>query len=356
MDISLPIEGIKPAAAVCRHSIVLRPPIVVKTANREAFLDASPGLMLDEFAFEAVEIHSVRNAVMLPTGAVVTHDGWVVAETLEGSLADNGIIAGQALRLDLARQFQEPVFCTAKFGTFNYSVFLHEVLPAIYVAGTRPDMASGFTMGYADFVGPQQRVKFEELYAPFYAPGHAIDISATASICNEALIISAGARRSNLQRIKRVMPPLVSEFALSLDPGIPDSPERIYVMRERKSIRELENRENILAWARHHGFVCVELAHLSFSAQASYFRHASVIFAEHGAGLANLWHCRPGVRIFEIFPDKLWGRWLYRGIASLSGFDYAATRITTPDGWVWNRDPILLPTEALDAGLAHYSL
>lgn len=356
MEVSIKIEGIKSVSGMHSSPVVIRPPSTVKTSSTEAFLNGIPGLALNDFLFEAIEISSIKNCLVLPTGLIVSHDGWVVAETLEGSLRDNGIVAGESLTLKINHHFQDPIYCTSKFGTFNYSVFLHEVLPAIYVAGSRADLASGFTLGYADFVGKGQRDKFKELYAPFYPPSQAIDISGKVSLCNEALIVCAGARRHNLQRIKRVMPPLIAEFALSLDPHVADAPERIYVLRERKSIRELENRERILGWAAENGFACIELANLSFSAQASYFRNASVIFAEHGAGLANLWHCRRGVKIFEVFPDKLWGRWLYRAISSLSGFDYAAAMFPTRAGWIWNQDPVMLPTAVLDDGLRHFSL
>jgi len=356
MEISVHIEGIKSAGDVCKSSIVIRPPLTVRTSNTESFLQGSPGLKLNEFQFDSIEIHAIKNCFMLPTGAIITHDGWVIAETLEGSLVDNGMSTDRPLTLPINNHFKEPIYCTSKFGTFNYSVFLHEVLPAIYVAGLRPDLSSGFTLGYAAFVPQQKQDKFKELYAPFYPPAFAVNISGRTSVCSEALILSTGARRHNLQRIKRVMPPMMAEFALSLDPNIQDAPERIYVLRERKSIRELENRERIILWAHENGFVCVELADLSFSAQASYFRNASVIFAEHGAGLANLWHCRKGVKIFEIFPDKLWGRWLYRAIANLSGFEYAADMIPTGEDWIWNKDSVLLPSQTLDRGLKHFSL
>lgn len=356
MEISVHIEGIKSADDFCNSPIVIRPPLTVKTSNTESFLQGSPGLMLNEFSFDSIEIHALKNCFMLPTGAIITHDGWVIAETLEGSLADNGMGVGQQLTRPINHHFKDPIYCTSKFGTFNYSVFLHEILPAIYVAGLRPDLSSGFTLGYAAFVPQHKQDKFKELYEPFYPPACAVDISGMTSVCSEALILSTGARRHNLQRIKRVMPPMMAEFALSLDSNIENAPERIYVLRERKSIRELENREQIIMWARKNGFACIELADMSFSAQASYFRNASVIFAEHGAGLANLWHCRKGVKIFEIFPDKLWGRWLYRAIANLSGFEYAADMIPTRENWVWNKDAILLPSLTLDSGLKHFAL
>ena len=354
MKTSLEIQGVKPGRALCESSIQLRPATTVKTESLELFLSGKGGVTLNEFDFEPVEIFSIQNCIILPTGLVINPDGWVVAESLEGSLADNGIPENNILAVEINAEFTDPVYCTSKFGTFNYSVFLHEVLPSIYVAGSHACRAAGFTLGYARFFQKSRRDKFLELFSPFYDPVSAIDISTLTSFCREALVVSAGAKKHNIQRIKQVMPDLISEFSSTLDMATLDTPERIYIMRERGTIRELENREDVMAWARRNGFACIELTDLTFSQQASYFRNASVIFAEHGAGLANLWHCKKGTKVFEIFPEKLWGRWLYRAISSLSGFEYVATSFETPDAWVWNRDPVNVSVNILNKGLAHF--
>lgn len=351
MKTTIEIRGVQSARELCDASTEIRPATKVRTGNAETFLSGHGGVAMDEFDFEPVEIFSIRDCLVLPTGAVIHPKGWVVAETLEGSLRDNGIPENNQMTLEVNAEFNDPLYCTSKFGTFNYSVFFHEILPSIYVAGAHADRAGGFTLGYAKFFPKSRRDKFLELYSPFYAPAAAVDISSLTSLCHEALVVSAGAKRQNMRRIKQVMPDLVSEFALSLDLRSENAPERIYILRERKSIRELENREQVIQWAGENGFVCIELADLSFSAQASFFRNASIVFAEHGAGLANLWHCRKGVRVFEVFPDKLWGRWLYRAVAALSSLDYVATAIETPKDWVWNRDAITLPLDVLDSGL-----
>ena len=351
MKTALEIQGVQPAKVLCESSTQIHPSKKIHTKNSELFLNRQRGLILDEFDFEPVEIFSIKNCTVLPTGMVINPEGWVVAETVEGSLQDNGIPQDNKLALEVNVEFKDAVYCTSKFGTFNYSVFFHEVLPSIYVAGSHADRACGFTLGYARFVQESRRKKFLELYSPFFDPAAAIDISVSTSHCREALVVAAGARRHNLQRIKQVMPALSADFSLSLNLVQSDSPERIYIMRERGAIRELENRAEVVEWAQKNGFVCVELADLSFSAQASYFRNASIIFAEHGAGLTNLWHCKKEVKIFEVFPDKLWGRWLYRGIASLSSFDYVAAAFETSEDWIWNRDAVTLQVSVLESGL-----
>lgn len=356
MKMSVPINGIRPAREVAKSVVQVRPASTALTANAESFLNGDPGINVSKFEFAPVEVFAIKNCVMLPTGAVVTEAGFVIEETLEGSLIDNGIPQRGQWDVEIGSQLDEPIYATSKFGTFNYSVFLHEVLPAIYVAASRMDLATGFAIGYPSFFMPERRSKFKEFYAPFCDPSLVVDISNVITRCSEALVVSPGARLHNLQRIKKVMPGLAAEFALSLDPRGDSAPERLYVLREEGSIREPANREQIMEWAASHDFTCVELANLSFSEQAFYFQNAKVIFAEHGAGLANLWHCKKGTKIFELFPDKLWGRWLYRAISALCGLDYAAAKFPTSEGWIWNRDPVRVPANLLNDGLRHFGL
>jgi capsular polysaccharide biosynthesis protein len=49
------------------------------------------------------------------------------------------------------------------------------------------------------------------------------------------------------------------------------------------------------------GFRTVTLDGLKVADQAALFRDAEVIVAAHGAGLANLVFCRPGVKLIELF-------------------------------------------------------
>jgi hypothetical protein len=53
-------------------------------------------------------------------------------------------------------------------------------------------------------------------------------------------------------------------------------------------------------------FKMVTLEHLTFKEQVSHFYNADIIIAAHGAGLSNMFFCRPQTKIIEVFCNKKW--------------------------------------------------
>lgn len=77
----------------------------------------------------------------------------------------------------------------------------------------------------------------------------------------------------------------------------------VYISRSRTTRRPpLE--DQLSAALSKRGFNIVHTENMSFGDQVALFKSAHIIVAPHGAGLANLGFCKPGVRLIEIFnPD-----------------------------------------------------
>lgn len=84
-----------------------------------------------------------------------------------------------------------------------------------------------------------------------------------------------------------------------------DKPRRLYITRgNRRNTRRLVNEAEILRLLEPHGFVVFDPGAHTVQEQIDHFTAAEVIVAPHGAALANLAFCSPGVRILELFAPR----------------------------------------------------
>lgn len=97
--------------------------------------------------------------------------------------------------------------------------------------------------------------------------------------------------------------------------------ERLYVTREKSQRRRITNEPALWSPLQEAGFTKVILEDLGWAEQINAFRHARVIVAPHGAGLANLAFCQPGTKVVELF-QRSYVHWTYWQLASLLGLDY----------------------------------
>jgi capsular polysaccharide biosynthesis protein len=82
-------------------------------------------------------------------------------------------------------------------------------------------------------------------------------------------------------------------------------PKRLYVTRGSvRNTRRLVNEETVLADLERRGFVRFDPGAHSVQDQIDHFAAAEVIVAPHGAALANLTFCSPGVRVLELFAPR----------------------------------------------------
>ena len=120
---------------------------------------------------------------------------------------------------------------------------------------------------------------------------------------------------------------LITEFTAAFHSGTSAFGERIYVTREQARRRKISNEAELWSELQAAGFAKVRLEELTWPEQINAFRHAKVVVAPHGAGLANLVFCRPGTRAVEIFNRSYLHGCFWR-LAALQGLDY---RPVVPD-------------------------
>lgn len=82
-------------------------------------------------------------------------------------------------------------------------------------------------------------------------------------------------------------------------------PKRLYITRgDAKNTRRLTNEAEILPGLERRGFVRLDPGAVTVQEQIDHFTAAEVIVAPHGAALANLTFCSPGVRVLELFAPR----------------------------------------------------
>jgi capsular polysaccharide biosynthesis protein len=97
--------------------------------------------------------------------------------------------------------------------------------------------------------------------------------------------------------------------------------ERLHLSRSRAQRRRVTNEAELRAALERQGFTTVHLEDLTWAEQINAFRHAKVIVAPHGAGLANLAFCAPGTRVVELF-HRAYVHGCFWRLAALRGLDY----------------------------------
>lgn len=84
-----------------------------------------------------------------------------------------------------------------------------------------------------------------------------------------------------------------------------DAPSRLYLTRgDQPNTRRLVNEQELWPLLEKQGFVRVDPGTLTVQEQIDWFAAAEVIVAPHGAALANLAFCSPGVRVLELFAPN----------------------------------------------------
>lgn len=114
---------------------------------------------------------------------------------------------------------------------------------------------------------------------------------------------------------------LLTEFTAPLHAASSAVGERLYLSRAKAGRRRVVNEEALWARLEPRGFTRVWLEDLAWAEQINAFRHARVIVAPHGAGLANLVFCREGTRVVEFFHPTYVNPCFWR-LAALGKLDY----------------------------------
>ena len=114
---------------------------------------------------------------------------------------------------------------------------------------------------------------------------------------------------------------LITEFAAPLFQETSRFGERLYLTRSNSRRRRIANEAALWSVLQPAGFVPLSLETLTWPEQINAFRHAKVVVAPHGAGLANLVFSQPGTKVIELF-HRSYVHWTYWQLAALLSLDY----------------------------------
>lgn len=115
-----------------------------------------------------------------------------------------------------------------------------------------------------------------------------------------------------------------------------DWPEIVIVSRDRAEMRHWINESDLVARLADHGAVRLCAEDHPFEDQINYFRHARVVIAQHGAGLANTIFCTPGARVIEVTSRSHAKRaWDFAKLGIARGVDYHIAVIDAIDDDPW---------------------
>lgn len=102
--------------------------------------------------------------------------------------------------------------------------------------------------------------------------------------------------------------------------GEPGPARRVYIGRSKQHGRRIDNEDEIFHYLATLGFEYVLPEQFSFLEQVRIFRDAEYVVAAHGAGMANIVFCKPGVNVVEMFPSET--KYTYYKISQLLNLNY----------------------------------
>lgn len=135
--------------------------------------------------------------------------------------------------------------------------------------------------------------------------------------CNEVIFCKPLTHRKDLLVL------ITNEFP-AIKP--PVTRRKIFLTRDKKRLRFIENFREIEDICIRNGFEIVDTDHLSIEKQISLFSEVEFVIAIHGAGLTNLLFRRDHCKVIELFPPPDLGYLPYHYImlAKMQGFSYEA--------------------------------
>ena len=245
-------------------------------------------------------------------GNVLSPDGRVIARDVS---PDFGKPFSEHWLLNFQR-IRPPVALTGSVAVVavtlgeGYSHWLLEELPRLLML---PSEAAATIIGHGDTAFGREALRLHGFAGRWIEPGRE-----THFACEQLVIPGLpGEAGQPTPFVVR----LLADFTAPLHASSSAFGERLYLSRAKARRRRVANEDALWARLEPLGFARVYLEDLAWSEQINAFRHARVVVAPHGAGLANLVFCRPGTRVVEFFHRTYVNPCFWR-VAALGGLDY----------------------------------
>lgn len=135
-----------------------------------------------------------------------------------------------------------------------------------------------------------------------------------------------------------------------------DSPERIYISRNRAFSRRFVNNDEVENLIKKHGFEEVFIENYNVCEQAHIFNRAKAVFAPHGGGLTNVIFSKEGTKVIEVCSPKM-PIPCYWALSNMRGLEYYHITADFPkkkikkDGFKYTSQDIILDTKILEKTL-----
>ncbi len=246
------------------------------------------------------------------SGNVISPDGMSIARDVSPDFgkpfSDHWLLSFNKIRPPVPLQGEVAVIATT-LGR-GYSHWLLEELPRLLLLGPQ-EVATIIAHGASAFSRDALRLQGFQ--------GQLIEPRRETHFACEQLIIPGlpGEAGRPVPSVVR----LLEEFTVSLYASSSAFGERLYISRAKARRRLVLNEDALWSQLERQGFTKVYLEDLTWAEQINAFRHARVIVAPHGAGLANLIFCRPETCVVEFFHRAYVNPCFWR-LAALRGLDY----------------------------------
>lgn len=117
---------------------------------------------------------------------------------------------------------------------------------------------------------------------------------------------------------KKYASPVIDAF----DTNYPSATRRIFLTRPPGQGRSFLNYQEVMDLCHKYGFDVIDPGSLNFRDQIYMMRDASHVAGPHGAGLTNIFFCKNGTQILEIFPHDM-GVLSFANICAVKDHDYS---------------------------------
>ncbi len=298
----------------------------------ESFELPRPGGLDDNTAWKFGNQQVVANETWVDTidSGRVWHDGHntVVYDATGGVVDDHSFgnitVINALVRKHKPVHIAPRVFLLGARGGGNYYHWMTDILPKLAIL-----QGAGYTFTASDrFVVPTNNKSFQEetLVACGLVPEQIIASTESSPYLTCDLLVVP--RLTNVMGLK-----MGSWLPKFLQKSFLDQPQsdssssasdgnRIFISRDPAASngRSIENLTALNTLFEDSGFEIVYPERLSLKEQAQKFHNASVLFAPHGAGLANIVFCKPGTRVVEFYGAHIAP--CYWAISAIMGLHY----------------------------------
>lgn len=281
-----------------------------------------------EIDIPAIELFTLKNAIIHGESGVVTIDNYLISESLKlAGLEPFDIHWEESDRISLpAGEPLTTIGCGAHIfcgypGNRNYAHFLMDIISAALIPPFH------FAYDKTTPVLPAIRSSYQEQYLNIFSEllDKAIFLKEESKVFCRSLKISTfsfmDAHHFPHSFHYKVINGIKNRVLARSVENANSYPKKIYISRMDSRIRPLENEKEIQNLVSKHNFACVSLSQMSVVEQIELFSNATHIVAPHGAGNTNILFCAPGAKFLELHCSTS-VQWSMRRINSLAKVSY----------------------------------